>query len=748
MYIPLTEPVSPRYIYINPDTNLMHLLVPIVGGEEISTDNTCKAITALREFFDGGALSELITYRNALLLDLALLGEGNLEQTHKKARLEQIEIYIVAVSAMKNHYGQTINALLEKSSNLYAIQLRPREPDPNSTVINPLFSIERRTDLQGTPRSPLYNAMHRIYPSIKITQPDLQTTLTQSVLKCLSANPSFSEIQAVLKAQCLALFGLATDFTQRSNSEPVTKITIDTLMGFENNASSKEYIEALLGACAPYLWNDIALPPFYRVLSTTIKPEEQTERLSIITQFFLAILNVYCKSKGISKKNFGAILDADPELSNDLVGTVYNAFMDKKDVEQELFTFCNVHVDKFDLSILLNSNDLAAVKQKFARTYHTITATKENAHMDDFLLLDTESQGGAVQFVAHQGAICVNFAEVIDSAIPNQSYFSSIRADFSGHPSKIHHKNSWVASQTEIDLVSLIAHNTNEFFEKLPHVIKEACRVHPNFQMRQFLHDIAQGKQHEAGACLSQHTANAQTMLQTPGLFTDYSGRTFNCTAYEYAFWAKDTYMLLMLEQHMDDETKAFLSTRIEEMERIDPETGKAVGLAYQQHGTAHRSAHFDFAPLNKALQHFNVGADQWFFSANGLPTLRTAWLEIGKAQRDVPAHVAQEYCRPNRSFAPTPQFKETDLPRNLTFYNEKIGKFESWFPLSSHEGLGYSFSITRGQDNCKGCGFEGGAGCRHDLASLTHLDAVRTEELVHARVRLSAITNASNMQL
>jgi hypothetical protein len=34
-------------------------MVPVVGGQEISTDNTCKATVALREFFDGGALRPL-----------------------------------------------------------------------------------------------------------------------------------------------------------------------------------------------------------------------------------------------------------------------------------------------------------------------------------------------------------------------------------------------------------------------------------------------------------------------------------------------------------------------------------------------------------------------------------------------------------------------------------------------------------------------------------------------------------------
>ena len=71
--IQLTEPVSPRYIHINAATNRVHLLVPIVGGQEISTDNTCKATVALRNFFSGDAMRELNSYKDALEWDIQLL---------------------------------------------------------------------------------------------------------------------------------------------------------------------------------------------------------------------------------------------------------------------------------------------------------------------------------------------------------------------------------------------------------------------------------------------------------------------------------------------------------------------------------------------------------------------------------------------------------------------------------------------------------------------------------------------------
>ncbi|ASQ46185.1 hypothetical protein [Legionella clemsonensis] len=97
MHIPLSEPISPRYLYINPTTNRVHLLVPIVSGQEISTDNTCKATTTLKEFFDGGALNVLNAYKDALTFDIRLLRAGSLEASLKQDRLTQVHTYIEAL---------------------------------------------------------------------------------------------------------------------------------------------------------------------------------------------------------------------------------------------------------------------------------------------------------------------------------------------------------------------------------------------------------------------------------------------------------------------------------------------------------------------------------------------------------------------------------------------------------------------------------------------------------------------------
>ena len=240
--------------------------------------------------------------------------------------------------------------------------------------------------------------------------------------------------------------------------------------------------------------------------------------------------------------------------------------------------------------------------------------------------------------------------------------------------------------------------------EKLPQESRqEMNQAHPERMTRiarlqqiktlpEFLHCVARGQQNETEGLLAAGP-DAQHFLLTPSALTDYSGRTFNCTAYEYAYWAKDAHMCRMLERHMDVATKADMSMRIETMERD--------GLGYQQQGQARTSAHFDLTPLKIALQEYIAGYDDWG-RTNNLAAMRTAWMSVGLAQRDVPAHVAQEYYRRDRSFSPLPSFNvnEASLPRASAFFNAVSGDGETWYPLAvlaaPTSGLGFDFSILR----------------------------------------------------
>ena len=354
MQIPLIEPTSTRYIHVNPVTNRVHSLVPFVGGQDVSTDNTCRSRTELNAFFGGGGVSELEAYKSVLEFHISLLEEGDERRHTKEERLAQINIYLEAVIGMRGSYQATVNAFLSKPSNLYSIQLRPRDQDPVSHVVNPVFTINRGIDFSGTPSSPLYNAMHEVFPGLILGKPDPRTQLVNSTLNALPQNASFEDIQRILTEQCQTLFGTPVDFQHYIKRTPsgarenqtVDKAHVDTLMGFGDDATADEYIDALLGVCASSLWTTLTGSPFY--LGTYTTRPEKAERLSMMTQFYLGVLNVYCRAQGISRKNFGQILDSNAALSQALVATVSQALTNGDEVEQAIISLVNAHKKTFE----------------------------------------------------------------------------------------------------------------------------------------------------------------------------------------------------------------------------------------------------------------------------------------------------------------------------------------------------------------------------------------------------------------
>ncbi|MFI4963691.1 MAG: hypothetical protein ACHP6H_07550, partial [Legionellales bacterium] len=94
-------------IYVNPKTNTVHLLLPLVSGSDIGLDNTCKSVFAVQEFFgkshdvhQRAVLDELIAYHLALELDSSLIDKDLELQVQKQQRLAQIKDYIEVVNTV------------------------------------------------------------------------------------------------------------------------------------------------------------------------------------------------------------------------------------------------------------------------------------------------------------------------------------------------------------------------------------------------------------------------------------------------------------------------------------------------------------------------------------------------------------------------------------------------------------------------------------------------------------------------
>ena len=798
MLIHLIEPSCFRYIRINLATNRVHLLVPFIAGQDISTDNTCKSKVELKAFFEGGAVSELESYKNALEFHILLLEEGALRQA-KEARLAQIIMYIQTVIDMRNSYKGVISHVLSQPSNLYSIQLRPLVQDSLSRVVNPVFTINRSN-------SPLYDNMHEIFPTLRLGIPDPHSRLITAVLSALPEHASFEDIQRVLAEQCQTIFSMPVDFKSYITHTPdmprgkqsVNKAHINALMGFDEDVTSRDYIDALLGICAPNLWTTLLGSPFY--LGVYANQAEKTECLSMMIQFYLGVMNVHCRAKGLSDKNFGVILDDYPALSKALIETVSQTFRCGDDMDDAFVAFFNTHREAFKLSRDSSVADKDAIQQKFEITYRTVTGTKENPHMDDFMLLDTQPRGEKQPFFTYQGLICTDFANIAPSIGPNQSYFDAVREEATIHP-EMTPLQAAPTITIDIELEALMVKLCDVPW-RLHIYVLNVCRASPTFQVRLFLDDVAKGKQDEANAILAA-CRDIQMLLRTSDKFTDYSGRKYNCTAYEYAWWAKDTHMRRMLESHMDDETKTLMLEKIDEIERS--------GLAYCQHGVDYKNPHYDisfvlkdlnaeefrqlramvgqnnskirqatadncqtipftateYETLKKELEKHKPWRIASFFCTSPATAIsnklvfdfhslitaleiyvsdyvinnhlwtyherKRARLEIGKAQRDVPAHIAHEYCRAGRSFYPCPKFNEKLLLRILTIDNN-VMNVKSWFPLSSSSsGLGFDFSLFRGQRRYAGrtTMLEE---LRFDLTAVNHLDEVRIADLSQSR--------------
>ena len=209
--------------------------------------------------------------------------------------------------------------------------------------------------------------------------------------------------------------------------------------------------------------------------------------------------------------------------------------------------------------------------------------------------------------------------------------------------------------------------------------------------VNKLLLQVMHGEQEKAEKILKIHPE----LLTMTGTATDYSGRTFTTTAFQYALWAMDTHMCRMILDAITpgstgDTLRADLIRQYEELETN--------GVTYEQEGQTHTNQHhFSFSPLITALQYYVDHVNDWYQNNNWAEIERQWCTKVGLAQRDVPAHVAQEYCHPTRSFYPTPNFND-GLERSLTFYNYKNNTDMQWWPCrgSSSSVLGVDFGISR----------------------------------------------------
>lgn len=186
---------------------------------------------------------------------------------------------------------------------------------------------------------------------------------------------------------------------------------------------------------------------------------------------------------------------------------------------------------------------------------------------------------------------------------------------------------------------------------------------------------VARGEQDQAEKMIK---LTPQLILQK-GSVKDYSNRTFNnITAFQYSAWALDWHMWSMILQYL---RRHEAKIQLENLEKNGTEHGEQ----------------FSFDELVKTQMIYLEKFHTW-----DAEQLGKHWcIDIGRAQVNAVAHVANQYCHPNLSFLPARSFTES-LPRNLSLIDGS-----QFFPILPYKAgiMGEDFAVFRWNKPAAGIG-------------------------------------------
>ncbi|MCH9743967.1 MAG: hypothetical protein K0U29_03445 [Gammaproteobacteria bacterium] len=260
-------------------------------------------------------------------------------------------------------------------------------------------------------------------------------------------------------------------------------------------------------------------------------------------------------------------------------------------------------------------------------------------------------------------------------------------------------------------------------------------------KVAQFLLYVSQGDQHQAETMLKKDPV----LALGKGDCKDFADREFKgITGFQYALWALDWHMWEMIVGYLEEMDPDAAREQCREQEAVT----QALGYGN----------HYDLEELIGALKNYSsqyiaLSSDKKWDAVNSL------WVySVGGAQKKMVAHVAQEYCHPDRPLEPIPDFSQKPFKRQFKTYDDgdwrtdvyNDGPLGGKSQLSSFSG----FAFCRGPAKTPICyvPIEGGESRElvtaleclmaivpmADKRALSKLHKVRMSQLTEVRQRLS----------
>ncbi|HHL3493441.1 TPA: protein SdcA [Legionella pneumophila] len=535
--IKFKEPERCDYLYID-ENNKVHILLPIVGGDEIGLDNTCQTAVELITFFYGSAHSgvtkysaehQLSEYKRQLEEDIKAINSQKKISPHayddllkeKKERLQQIEKYIELIQVLKKQYDEQndikqlrtagipqlpsgVKEIIKSSENAFAVRLSPYDNDKFTRFDNPLFNVKRNISKYDTPsrQAPIpiheglgYRLRSTLFPEDKTPTPinkkSSKEKIVETVLAQVDADymkdgdkeQKLNELKKLIQQELVKIDSNLSVNMSRDGKE-VNLSYLDIVMALDDDSTIKDWIEGIIEVSIdPTVWEAQASSPFYDG-AKEIKSDYEADRMSIRIQYLLAEANIYCKTNKLSDANFGEFFDKEPHAT-EIAKRIREGFTQGAEIEPIIYDYINSNHAELGLKSPLSGEQQQEITEKFTRHYNTI---KESPHFDEFFVADPDKKGN---IFSHQGRMSCHFLDFFT----RQTKGKHPLGDLAGHQealqeetsNRLHHKNEVVAQgyekldQFKKEIVKLLAENKPK--ELLDYLVATSPTGVPNYSM-------------------------------------------------------------------------------------------------------------------------------------------------------------------------------------------------------------------------------------------------------------------------
>ncbi len=535
--IKFKEPERCDYLYID-ENNKVHILLPIVGGDEIGLDNTCQTAVELITFFYGSAHSgvtkysaehQLSEYKRQLEEDIKAINSQKKISPHayddllneKIERLQQIEKYIELIQVLKKQYDEKndirqlrtggipqlpsgVKEIIKSSENAFAVRLSPYDNDKFTRFDDPLFNVKRNISKYDTPSRqapiPIYEGLgyrlrSTLFPGDKTPTPinkkSSKEKIVETVLAQVDADymkdgdkeQKLEELKKLIQQELVKIDSNLSVNMSRDGKE-VNLSYLDIVMALDDDSTIKDWIEGIIEVSIdPSVWEAQASSPFYDG-AKEIKSDHEADRISIRVQYLLAEANIYCKTNKLSDANFGEFFDKEPHAT-EIAKRVKEGFTQGAEIEPIIYDYINSNHAELGLKSPLTGEQQQEITEKFTRHYNTI---KESPHFDEFFVADPDKKGN---IFSHQGRISCHFLDFFTRQTkgkhPLGDLASHQEALQEGTSNRLHHKNEVVAQgyekldQFKKEVVKLLAENKPK--ELLDYLVATSPTGVPNYSM-------------------------------------------------------------------------------------------------------------------------------------------------------------------------------------------------------------------------------------------------------------------------